>query len=229
MFKGLLILFIWVCCSYLQTHQKRASDPITDGCEPPCGCWELNSGPLEEQSVLLTAEPSLQPINSFNIWMYMCIFKEWYITWLPCDFFKRSLGSSIPPLISAYPFHSFQHLILDSRWSNPDSEKQMWHFFLSLLGVRLESYVNVCLPIIKIGKLIKDHGQWKGALKSKRQRMWCGERQWYKGAEGCCKCCCASSDEGMRWEPHPRCVNTWAENEVYFFLLTIPRYRPRSF
>jgi hypothetical protein len=28
------------------------SDPITDGCEPPCGCWELNSGPLEEQSVL---------------------------------------------------------------------------------------------------------------------------------------------------------------------------------
>jgi hypothetical protein len=40
---------------------KRASDSITDGCEPPCGCWELNSGPLEEQSVLLTAEPSLQP------------------------------------------------------------------------------------------------------------------------------------------------------------------------
>jgi len=29
--------------------------------EPPCGCWELNSGPLEEQSVLLTTEPSLQP------------------------------------------------------------------------------------------------------------------------------------------------------------------------
>ena len=34
--------------------------PIADGCEPPCGCWELNSGPLEEQSVLLTTEPSLQ-------------------------------------------------------------------------------------------------------------------------------------------------------------------------
>jgi hypothetical protein len=38
--------------------QQRKSDPITDGCEPPCGCWELNSGPLE---VLLTTEPSLQP------------------------------------------------------------------------------------------------------------------------------------------------------------------------
>ena len=26
-----------------------------------CGCWELNSGPLEEQTMLLTSEPSLQP------------------------------------------------------------------------------------------------------------------------------------------------------------------------
>jgi hypothetical protein len=27
-----------------------------DGCEPPCGCWDLNSGPSGEQSVLLTIE-----------------------------------------------------------------------------------------------------------------------------------------------------------------------------
>ena len=33
------------------------SDPITGGCELSCGCWELNSTPLEEQLVLLTAEP----------------------------------------------------------------------------------------------------------------------------------------------------------------------------
>jgi len=26
-----------------------------------CGCWELNPGPLEEQPVLITTEPSLQP------------------------------------------------------------------------------------------------------------------------------------------------------------------------
>jgi hypothetical protein len=25
-------------------------------CEPPCGCWDLNSGRLEEQPVLLTSE-----------------------------------------------------------------------------------------------------------------------------------------------------------------------------
>jgi len=45
-------------------------DLITDGCEPPYGCWELNSGPLEEQSVLLTAEPSLQPYYFYYI--YLC-------------------------------------------------------------------------------------------------------------------------------------------------------------
>jgi hypothetical protein len=40
-------------------HQKRVSDLIMDGCEPPCSCWDLNSRPSEEQSVLLTTEPSL--------------------------------------------------------------------------------------------------------------------------------------------------------------------------
>ena len=63
-FKKKIYLF-YVCeCGCLQTHQKRASDPISDGCEPPCDCWELNSGPPEEQLVLLTAERSLQP-NQF--------------------------------------------------------------------------------------------------------------------------------------------------------------------
>jgi hypothetical protein len=33
---------------------------VTDGCEPPCDCCELNPGPLEEQPGLSTAEPSLQ-------------------------------------------------------------------------------------------------------------------------------------------------------------------------
>jgi hypothetical protein len=44
-------------------HQKRTSDLIMDGCEPPCGCWDLNSGLSEEQSVLLTTEPTLKPLN----------------------------------------------------------------------------------------------------------------------------------------------------------------------
>jgi hypothetical protein len=42
---------------------KRTWNPLElwlDGHEPPCGRWELNPGPLEEQQVSLTAEPSLQ-------------------------------------------------------------------------------------------------------------------------------------------------------------------------
>jgi hypothetical protein len=49
-FKDLFIYYKYVHCSCLQTHQKRESDLVTDGCEPPCGCWDLNSGPSEEQS-----------------------------------------------------------------------------------------------------------------------------------------------------------------------------------
>ena len=54
----LFMYFMWVHCL---AHQKRASDPITDVGEPPRGCWDLNSGLSEEQSVLLTPEPFLWP------------------------------------------------------------------------------------------------------------------------------------------------------------------------
>jgi len=47
----------------------RMTDPlelgVTDSCELPYGSWELNSGPLEEQPLLLTAEPSLHPFEIF--------------------------------------------------------------------------------------------------------------------------------------------------------------------
>jgi hypothetical protein len=63
-FLNRFYLFISCVCEYtiaVSRHTRRGHlIPITDGCEPPCGCWELNSGPLEEQSVLLTTEQSLQ-------------------------------------------------------------------------------------------------------------------------------------------------------------------------
>jgi hypothetical protein len=42
-FKDLFIDYMQVHCSCPQTLQKRESDLVTDGCEPPCGCWDLNS------------------------------------------------------------------------------------------------------------------------------------------------------------------------------------------
>ena len=61
-FKDLFIYYMYVDSSCLHTPQKREADLIMDGCELSCGCWKLNSGPSEEQSVPLTAEPSLQPL-----------------------------------------------------------------------------------------------------------------------------------------------------------------------
>jgi hypothetical protein len=44
------------------------------------GIWDLNSGPLEEQSVLLTAEPSHQP-NDFFFKTYLILLYEHQISW----------------------------------------------------------------------------------------------------------------------------------------------------
>ena len=60
---------LFIICKYTVVvfrHQKRTFDLITDGCEPLCGCWDLNSGPSVEQSVLLTTEPSPQALKPFE-------------------------------------------------------------------------------------------------------------------------------------------------------------------
>lgn len=49
---------------YLRRSEKSIRSPgtgVTDGCEPPCGCCESNLCPLEEQQMLLTPKPALQP------------------------------------------------------------------------------------------------------------------------------------------------------------------------
>jgi hypothetical protein len=69
--KGyLFLLYVYGCfftCLYAYAAhacstcggQKRVSDPlgtgVIPGCELPCGCWERNTGGLEEQPVPLMA------------------------------------------------------------------------------------------------------------------------------------------------------------------------------
>jgi hypothetical protein len=68
-----------------------ASDPITDGCEPPCGCWELNSGPLEEQSVLLTMLPLSHLSSPLTPFFFFFFFGFWFLVfgfWFLVFFFK---------------------------------------------------------------------------------------------------------------------------------------------
>jgi hypothetical protein len=49
-------------------------DYIADGCEPLCGCWELNLGPLEGQPVLLTAELTSKPHTPI---LKPCHWRQW--------------------------------------------------------------------------------------------------------------------------------------------------------
>jgi hypothetical protein len=59
----------------LKRLSKTLELEVTDGCEPSCGCKKLSLGPLQEQQVLLTSEPSLQPHGrllkklDFSVWV----------------------------------------------------------------------------------------------------------------------------------------------------------------
>lgn len=47
----------------LLTPEEGIGSPktgVAGGCELPCGFWDLNPGPLEEQTLLLTAELPIQ-------------------------------------------------------------------------------------------------------------------------------------------------------------------------
>jgi hypothetical protein len=58
-------------CMHSYVHHMHAwgvgsrGTGVTDTSEPSCGCWILNPGPLEEQPVLLSTEPSLQPGTAY--------------------------------------------------------------------------------------------------------------------------------------------------------------------
>ena len=50
--QDLYIHVFYMCeCSVFMHTSYRQSDSIADGSEPPCGFWELNSVPLEDQAV----------------------------------------------------------------------------------------------------------------------------------------------------------------------------------
>jgi len=51
-------------------------------CEPPRGCWELNTAPLYEQPVLLIPEPSLYPVEKLSWVLYGCIACQLKGLWL---------------------------------------------------------------------------------------------------------------------------------------------------
>ena len=47
MFVRVIYVYGHTLAVFTHTNKKIASEPTANGCEPPCGCWELNSGPLK--------------------------------------------------------------------------------------------------------------------------------------------------------------------------------------
>lgn len=44
-----LVLWIKLCSAFMKPEEGIRYPQIGVSCEPPCGSWELNASPLEEQ------------------------------------------------------------------------------------------------------------------------------------------------------------------------------------
>jgi hypothetical protein len=96
-----------------------ASNLITDGCEPPCGCWHLNSGPSEEQSLLLSAEPSLQPTVGV---LYLLSF-FFYIHFNPVHW--SLFYSPLPTILPTFPLPFSWRMEVSLGYATPPSTHQV--------------------------------------------------------------------------------------------------------
>lgn len=84
---------------------KSFGTGVTDGCEPWYGFWGLNLGSLQEQQVLLSPEPSLQP----QVWL----------SWGKI-FFKKRSGQPVPLYAQAlFPLPLFYIFTLHSTAPTP--------------------------------------------------------------------------------------------------------------
>ena len=67
MHMDVLSVCVSVCHVYpwypqkLKEKVRSSGTGVKDGCEPPCRCWESNLGPLEEQTLFITADLSFYP------------------------------------------------------------------------------------------------------------------------------------------------------------------------
>lgn len=62
---------------------------LQTACEPPCGCWDFNPGPLEKQPVLLAAKSSLQALpllkNEQSVCWRVQVYLEMAGRWLSLE------------------------------------------------------------------------------------------------------------------------------------------------
>ena len=120
-------------------HLWRCRPPeVIDGCELPCGCWELNPDPPEEQQVLLTTEPSLQrQLLTFLIYRDMLHLYCPYVDHLPLWLLSTwNVASAIEACTAQSKTHTC--LTLES-WYSFQVEKEKWKTSQFYSGSTLQS------------------------------------------------------------------------------------------
>lgn len=67
------------CASLMSLEVRRGyqipETGVKNSCKLPYGCWALNLGPLKEQPVFLTTEPSCPKFynNKFKFYCFICL------------------------------------------------------------------------------------------------------------------------------------------------------------
>jgi hypothetical protein len=61
-FNNLFLFYVHWCSACMYVCVRVLDLGVTDSYKLPCRCWDLNSGPLEEQLVLLIADSFLQTL-----------------------------------------------------------------------------------------------------------------------------------------------------------------------
>lgn len=94
-------LGVWIHGTF--RSPKRVIDSpgtrVTGGCQPPpfCWCWELSSGHLQKQLVLLTTEP---PLQSLGYCVCMCGCTSTKVQWPEYSLWGPALAFSLRGRIS---------------------------------------------------------------------------------------------------------------------------------
>lgn len=63
LYMCLFCLYVCLYTMYIEPEEaiRALGTGVEDGFELPFGCWELTTGPMQEQTVLLTIEPPPSP------------------------------------------------------------------------------------------------------------------------------------------------------------------------
>lgn len=91
------VLHVYSACRSLREGIGSSETGITDGHEPPRACWELNSGPVEEQPEFITVESLLQSFSVYFEAGSHCVALGWPE---PCSLDQVGLkftGIQLPP------------------------------------------------------------------------------------------------------------------------------------